>query len=672
MGPRARHLLAAALAALAAPPALADAPQDEYALPPVVVEGERPTQELAEDRAAAGTVLEGPALERTGQALPEVLDAQPGVRVQRLGGPGSLATLSIRGSSPEQVLVTLDGVPLNDAAGGPVDLSRLPVGNLARVEIYRGVSPVAFGASAIGGVLALETQSGGRRRLEATVSGGSWWERGVRLFGADVFGAGDVAVGIDYAGARGDFTYWNDGGTRFDASDDTRVQRQNAAFDQVSALAKGRLFLGPHVALTLLDWTFWRTQGLPGLGLYETRRAHLAVLENLAALRVDAAGLADDRLDVGVTASFRLADTRLSDPLSEIGLAADDSRDRALVPDVRGGVTVRILPAWDARASAGWRYERFAPSEAGAGLVPSDRHAGFAALESGVTVAPLGLLIVPSGRVEVALSQLTARAVDAPSESSHRDVAATWRLSLVQKAGADTQLTLAGGSAARFPSLFELFGNTGAVKGNPQLVPESSLGLDAGVVHTAGWLPRPHRLRLSLTGFASWVDDLIQFVQTAQNVSVADNLARARLLGLEAEARADLFGHWRSEAGVSLVHAVDTGDVAARAGKALPLRPAWRWHARTEGYTGRFGWLRDAALAVELEHTAGDWLDPANLVWLPSRLALGLELTVALVPQHLRLGLAARNLASDQALDLVGHPVPGRSFHATLSGSLLP
>ena len=490
MRPRARHLLAAALAALAAPPALADAPQDEYALPPVVVEGERPTQELAEDRAAAGTVLEGPALERTGQALPEVLDAQPGVRVQRLGGPGSLATLSIRGSSPEQVLVTLDGVPLNDAAGGPVDLSRLPVGNLARVEIYRGVSPVAFGASAIGGVLALETQSGGRRRLEATVSGGSWWERGVRLFGADVFGAGDVAVGIDYAGARGDFTYWNDGGTRFDASDDTRVQRQNAAFDQVSALAKGRLFLGPHVALTLLDWTFWRTQGLPGLGLYETRRAHLAVLENLAALRVDAAGLADDRLDVGVTASFRLADTRLSDPLSEIGLAADDSRDRALVPDVRGGVTVRILPAWDARASAGWRYERFAPSEAGAGLVPSDRHAGFAALESGVTVAPLGLLIVPSGRVEVALSQLTARAVDAPSESSHRDVAATWRLSLVQKAGADTQLTLAGGSAARFPSLFELFGNTGAVKGNPQLVPESSLGLDAGA--RSG--PRP-RLR---------------------------------------------------------------------------------------------------------------------------------------------------------------------------------
>lgn len=650
-----------------------EAPDDSaYELPAVVVEGERPLQELDHDRAAAGTVLEGAALERAGQALPDVVDAQAGVRVQRVGGPGSVRTISIRGSTPEQVLVTLDGIPLNVASGGAVDLSRLPVGNLERVEIYRGVSPVAFGSSAIGGVLALETRSGGRRRVDAAARVGSWWERGARLFVAEPLGPADVAVGVDYAGARGDFSYWNDGGTRYDASDDRLVHRRNAAFDQVSALAKGRLFLGDHVTIALLDWVFWRAQGLPGLGLYETRRARLVALENLAALRVDATGLAGDALDVAVAASLRVLDTRLSDPLSEIGLRADDSRDRALLPDARVEATVRLRPWWDVRAAAGYRHESFEPSEAGVGLPASARHGGFAALESGVTIAPLGLLVLPAGRVELASSALAARFGASPAEGRPRDVAATWRLSLVQQAGRDTQLTLSGGTAARFPSLFELFGNTGAVLGNPGLDPESSLGGELGVLHAAGWLPRPHRLRLALSGFATRVRDLIQFVQTAQNVSRAENVASATLVGLEAEVRADLFGQWRFDAAASALRARDSSDVAAREGRALPLRPAWRAHLRAEAYTAPRAWLREAAVALEVEHTAGDYVDPANLVWLPERWRLDAEVSVTLVPQRLRAALAVRNLVDEPAQDLVGLPVPGRSVTLQVSGSFAP
>ena len=669
-----RLLAGLACVVCAAASALADgAPTvDEYQLPAVVVEGEHTLQELDHDRTAAGTVVEGAALERAGQALSDVVDAQPGVRVQRLGGPGTPSTLSIRGSTPEQVLVTLDGIPLNLSAGGAVDLSRLPIGNLSRVEVYRGVSPVAFGSSAIGGVLALESRSGGERRLDAEARLGSWWERGARVFGAVPFGRGDVAVGLDYAGARGDFSYVNDGGTRFDTSDDREVRRRNAEFDQVGVLAKGRLFLGDHAALTVLDWAFWRDQGLPGLGLYDTRSSRLVAFENLSAVRLEAVGLADDRLDADVVASFRLVDTRFSDPLSEIGLRADDSHDRALVPDVRGGATVRLLPLWDLRVVAGYRHERFEPSEGGSSLPTSARNAGFVALESGLTVAPLGLLIVPAGRFEGASSRIADRTADDAAVASHDDRIATWRLSLAQQAGRDTQLTLAGGSATRFPSLFELFGNTGAVVDNPALVPESSLGVEAGVIHAAGWLPTPHRLRLAVAGHLTRVTDLIQFVQTAQNVSVAQNLGAARLLGLEADLRADLFAHWRSDASLSLLRAVDASDVAARSGNALPLRPAWRWHARTEGYTGRHAWLYDAVVGVQVEQTAGDYLDPANLVWLRPRLAVDLDLSVTLVPQRLRVAVACRNLLDQQAQDLVGHPVPGRSFHVAVSGSLSP
>lgn len=48
----------------------------------------------------------------------------------------------------------LDGVPL-EIAGSPFGISALPVNLLERIEIYRGVVPVRFGADALGGVVNL-------------------------------------------------------------------------------------------------------------------------------------------------------------------------------------------------------------------------------------------------------------------------------------------------------------------------------------------------------------------------------------------------------------------------------------------------------------------------------------------------------------------------------------
>ncbi|MEC9464981.1 MAG: TonB-dependent receptor plug domain-containing protein, partial [Myxococcota bacterium] len=58
-----------------------------------------------------------------GQDLAAILATQPGLRITRIGGQYSSAYASIRGSTPEQVLVYLDGIPLNAATGGAVDLA---------------------------------------------------------------------------------------------------------------------------------------------------------------------------------------------------------------------------------------------------------------------------------------------------------------------------------------------------------------------------------------------------------------------------------------------------------------------------------------------------------------------------------------------------------------------
>jgi outer membrane cobalamin receptor len=669
-------LLLPLLSLLASFPALAE-PVDAdpkldgvYDLPAVTVRAERSDERLRSDRAAAGTVLDADDLDDAGVTLPEVLDQQVGVRTTRVGGPAAFTSLSIRGSTPEQVLVVLDGVPLNAAIGGPVDLSRLPVGNLARVEIVRGAAPIRFGPSAIGGVVAVETRGGEERELSAALGVGSWWRRQARVYVAEPLRRGSLSLGVDYDGQEGGFPYWNDGGTRYEPGDDHATRRANNRSDQLNLLARARLRLSERWDLSMMDWLFWRDQGLPGLGLYDTSRSELDRLDNLLVISGAGRGLASERLDVEAQLSMLVARTRMADPLGEIGLGRDEVSDLCLTPFARAYVHYALTDWWDWTAAASSRLERFEPSDAGLAGEPSSRLTTTLGVESGLRVRPIRLLLLPSGRVEWARHALHPRQTG-PTELAARDgehVEGSARLALVQEPVAGTRLTMSGGRAVRLPSLFELFGNTGGVLGNPALAPEIAWSVEGGVIHAARWLPRWARLRLEVHAFWSRVDDRIGYVQNAQNVSVAVNTDRARVYGLESAARLDLFGHLRLDGNHTLSRTRNESAALARHGKILPLRPASEWHLRAEGYLRRVAWLREAAVYGDLDWAAGNFLDEANLVTVPARLYLGAGASVTLRPWRLRLALAVRNLLDEANQDLVGHPLPGRSVFLTLSG----
>lgn len=85
-----------------------------------------------EDRAADASVITDSRTPRSSESVAQLLSELPGVTVNRLGGIGSTALISLRGSTWEQVGVYLDGIPLNSAIGGGVDLSTLPLGDEAR------------------------------------------------------------------------------------------------------------------------------------------------------------------------------------------------------------------------------------------------------------------------------------------------------------------------------------------------------------------------------------------------------------------------------------------------------------------------------------------------------------------------------------------------------------
>ncbi len=127
----------------------------------VVVTATRDTQAL-EKLPLPITLISGKAIQRMGaQRLGEVLLEQPGLVVGNAGfnltGPGALG-VQLQGLSPDYTLILIDGEPVIGRSGGFLDLERLTVGNVSRVEIVKGPASILYGSEALAGVINIITQ----------------------------------------------------------------------------------------------------------------------------------------------------------------------------------------------------------------------------------------------------------------------------------------------------------------------------------------------------------------------------------------------------------------------------------------------------------------------------------------------------------------------------------
>ncbi|HEX9021978.1 MAG TPA: TonB-dependent receptor, partial [Nitrospirota bacterium] len=119
------------------------------------------TEKQPQDVTQSVTVITADEIQKSGATtVAEVMSTAAGVKVNDQGPLGSLASVSLRGSTYQQVLVLLDGKRLNSANAGGFDLSELPVpvDAIERIEIVRGPSSALYGADAVGGVVNIITK----------------------------------------------------------------------------------------------------------------------------------------------------------------------------------------------------------------------------------------------------------------------------------------------------------------------------------------------------------------------------------------------------------------------------------------------------------------------------------------------------------------------------------
>jgi len=94
------------------------------------------------------------------RSISEVVRNVMGINLFEYGNRGATASVSLRGSTSEQVLILIDGKRLNKPGDGQVDLNTIsiPLENIERIEILRGASSALYGSDAMGGVINIITR----------------------------------------------------------------------------------------------------------------------------------------------------------------------------------------------------------------------------------------------------------------------------------------------------------------------------------------------------------------------------------------------------------------------------------------------------------------------------------------------------------------------------------
>ncbi|MBK8140429.1 MAG: TonB-dependent receptor [Chitinophagaceae bacterium] len=115
------------------------------------------------------TTISREQLERSGgKTLPEILNSVTGtVIIGANNALGTNQTVSIRGASAGNVLILLDGIPVNDPSviTNYFDLNFLTTDQVERIELLKGGQSTLYGSDAVAGVINIISKKAGAKKL---------------------------------------------------------------------------------------------------------------------------------------------------------------------------------------------------------------------------------------------------------------------------------------------------------------------------------------------------------------------------------------------------------------------------------------------------------------------------------------------------------------------------
>lgn len=571
--------------------------------------------------------------ETSNRSLSDLLNLLPGFRVTHYGVSGGFSTLSIRGSSPAQVLVLWNGVPLNLASTGVVNLSDLPMAGVERVQVFRGFAPADTGGSAMGGVVNLVSK-GFDQKFSYHASYGSFATNKESVF----VPLKRMWIAAATEGSSGRFHFNSDHGTPYNPADDFVDTRRNNGTRAAEVILRGSARLKSSDLIYESD-AYGRDQGLPGIYSNQATLARWHTGRWLSSVTLRRP--TPTRL-MSSTLYFHHQREKFLDPKGEAGLLPQDNlyTTDALGANLLYTSAPGRRQSWT--TSVNLRDESFDSDRRIQGITDPTRRRTLAAVNIEDAIQRAG------GQWSLGV---TAEAVRNRFDTTTRDAWFSWHAGYLRALSPRVSFKANVGVQNRKPSFSELFGDRGFVVGNPALRPERSLNFDAGLVKWS------KRALLQATVFASWPQDLILFVQNSQYTVKPFNIERARIFGLEFGGSYTV-ARLRGSVEYTFQRAEDTSATFYR-GNPLPGRPRQQLNLRLER-PSRYG-----SPFYEFDFTGHNYLDRANRVLNKGVRSHNLGLSGS--RGSARWTLEVRNLFNALSSDVLAFPLPGRSFSLTYS-----
>ena len=523
--------------------------------------------------------------------------------------------VSLRGIGPSGVsrtLVLVDGVPANDAFGGWVYWSRVPLEQAERIELAEGPASSLYGNYAMGGVINIVTATPAPKVLTARAQ-----------YGSEHTSMADVAAGSAWrrAGVLASVTALDTSGYAPVAESERGPVDTNAALSYVNATLK--LAYDPRDSVHLFARGSYfheeRDNGKVAGGTPEANATFWRSASGGARLRPADGG------EIEVTASAN-SETFHSNFLAVPASTPPRSVARVTlnqeVPADDTSLTGRWARTFGAHfvtAGADWRrvtgdsVEDALDPVTGA-RVTLHRVSGGRQQNAGLYVqdmyAPGGTLVITAGarvdgwrtydghNLETALPSGEPTAANAPSLPARSATVASPRLAALVRVHPGVQVWGGAGGGFRAPTLNELYrqfrvGSTLTLP-NADLEPEHLAGYEAGVTTTPS-----SRATIRATLFDNRLRGPISNV-TISSASPAvvqqrQNLGRTRAYGVEADAEYRVQGRWTLAASYIHTRSIVTGNPANPdlVGNVLPQVPSQRGSLRAS-------WVHPRGVSISL------------------------------------------------------------------------
>ncbi len=525
-----RLSLVALLTATAFAPALAQ--ETAVSAPQTIVVTATRIPTPLEDIPAGVSVIDRQTMQtRDYTNLVEALQSVPGINVVQSGGPGGNASVFIRGTNSDHVLVLLDGMPINDASdsGGAFNFGVDALADIQRIEVIRGPMASLYGSGAIGGVINLITRRGeGAPHAEGEISGGY------------------PAAILQHANVSGQSGRWDYSLTEESQSQrgfDTTPRRESIYSGVPDGYrdAVGTLNLGftpiAGTRLSLLLRARTATFGFDNLGNPTFDNANSTGTDDTLIGRIGGTShLFGDAYETSLLLGHLQDDRHYTEPLfaQDPNQATENNRYHGYRTDLQWNNTIHLSDLFAVPDLSGtdltFGYEHTA-DRANVRTFSTSFGEPFAQSVRASQAEDAGYL----GLQTILLDRLTITGQLRSDNVSGTEGAITWRLGgVLSIPEASTRLKAAYGTAFRAPSLFDKFGvDSFGYVGNPNLKPEHAQGWEAGFTTDLSPLGLPGGVSFGATYFNNQVLDLIetQFAPVYTQV----NIGSAHIQGVETE-----------------------------------------------------------------------------------------------------------------------------------------